>query len=273
MGKISSEGAALELTLGRISDCSNLRLRFVWSNFFQKTMEMKGSKNKWYMQLTQNQSNLCELKAVQSWKCMDMSFVDFVDCVQKTGMQSFERCDLGMGMTTLQHCFGLFGDDAQSHLIQNLHLTVTSYWLEYWSFWQGKVPVRLGQEIEAPCSKQTYPQAFEATTRGASSSCQTAVSSKTLLATMPDGLRKVSITLLPNCITQEDGALLQFCLSLVLAGWGKLNPFFKWRVKKCQDFEIPHMEVVLLMPWDPSPLQAHFAIARWSFKKYGSGVF
>lgn len=61
---------------------------------------MKGSKNKWYMQLTQNQSNLCELKAVQSWKCMDMSFVDFVDCVQKPGkftteMQSFERCDLG----------------------------------------------------------------------------------------------------------------------------------------------------------------------------------
>lgn len=202
---------------------------------------MKGSKNKWYMQLTQNQSNLCELKAVQSWKCMDMSFVDFVDCVQKpckftTDMQSFERCNLGHRAWQLSSIALAF-----SETMPNLISFRTCIWRSQDTEWntgvfdRGKSQFALGK-LRPPCSKQTYPQAFEATTRGASSSCQTGVSSKKLLATMPDGLRKVSITLLPDCITQEDGALLQFCLSLVLAGWGKLNPFFKGRVQEMSRF-------------------------------------
>lgn len=138
-------------------------------------MEMKGSKNKWYMQLTQNRSNLCELKAVQSWKCMDMSFVDFVDSVQKTDMQSFERCDLGHRAWQLSSIALAFSETMPNLISFRTCIwrsQVTDWiWLEF-SFKEElltreshRVPVHLG-EIEAPCSKQTYPQAINATTRG-----------------------------------------------------------------------------------------------------------
>ena len=246
---------------------------------------MKGSKNKSYLHLLKPIKLVCtkpkwhddvfetawtlwrRCKVGNVWKCG----MCFVDCVRKicnftSDMQSFERGNLEMGMTTLQHCFGLFGDDAQSHLIQNLHWRQAAD-RNTGVFLTGESPSSLSAEIGARCSKQTHPQAFNATTGVLNHLSKQVYPAST---TMPHGLRKVSITLLPDCITQEDGALLQICLSQVLAGWGKLNPFypfFKWCVKKCQEIPIPSIEVILPMRWDLCPLQAKFAIAQWSFKK------